>query len=807
MTALFHDFRFGLRLLLKRPGFTAIALLTLALGIGANTAIFSVVNGVLLGAVPFEDPEELAWIGEHSEQIPNMSVSYPNFVDWRERNRSFEAIAAHRYEDFNLTGLDRPELVLAVEASATLMPLLGVEPLLGRNFTAEEDQPGSPRVVVLSHALWQRRFGGDEGVLGRSITLDGDPYEVIGVMPEGFVYPLFTRRVEMWLPIGHFAEGWLERRGNHPGIYVTARTLPGVDLGQARADMDRIGAELAAEYPDSNAKHGVSFTTVQERMVRNTRPALLVLGGAVLLVLLIACVNVANLLLARGAARYQEMAVRAALGAGRWQVVRQLLAESLLLAVAGGAAGVAVAWVGVRLLLANLDPESLPVTGAIGIDGTVLFFALGVSIATGLLFGLAPALQAVRRDFVDALKEGSKGSEGPGRQRVRRALVVAEIALALVVLVGAVLFLRSFERLTAADPGFDPEDVLTFEVTLPESTYEEDARQIAFFDQLRERLEGLPGVRSAATTLPLLGGWQNTVIAEGMAAPAPGDQISSDVLRVSPGYFETLGVSIHRGRPIDDRDRADTVPVAVVDQTFAERMWPGEDPLGKRVKFGSDPADDEDPWMTVVGVAEHVKSYGVDQDSRIEIYVPARQNPIPFATVALETGVEPRTLVPLIEREVQALDPDLPIANVRTLEELVAQAMVAERVSATLLGVFAGLALLLATVGIYGVMAYSVNQRHREIGIRMALGAAGEDVRRLVVGQGLRLALFGIVVGLALALLAAPLLASQLYGVDARDPWTYLLLPLVVALVTLGACLGPASRASRTQPVTALRYE
>jgi putative ABC transport system permease protein len=687
------------------------------------------------------------------------------------------------------------------------MPLLGVEPLLGRNFTAEEDQPGSPRVVVLSHALWQRRFGGDEGVLGRSITLDGDPYEVIGVMPEGFVYPLFTRRVEMWLPIGHFAEGWLERRGNHPGIYVTARTLPGVDLGQARADMDRIGAELAAEYPDSNAKHGVSFTTVQERMVRNTRPALLVLGGAVLLVLLIACVNVANLLLARGAARYQEMAVRAALGAGRWQVVRQLLAESLLLAVAGGAAGVAVAWVGVRLLLANLDPESLPVTGAIGIDGTVLFFALGVSIATGLLFGLAPALQAVRRDFVDALKEGSKGSEGPGRQRVRRALVVAEIALALVVLVGAVLFLRSFERLTAADPGFDPEDVLTFEVTLPESTYEEDARQIAFFDQLRERLEGLPGVRSAATTLPLLGGWQNTVIAEGMAAPAPGDQISSDVLRVSPGYFETLGVSIHRGRPIDDRDRADTVPVAVVDQTFAERMWPGEDPLGKRVKFGSDPADDEDPWMTVVGVAEHVKSYGVDQDSRIEIYVPARQNPIPFATVALETGVEPRTLVPLIEREVQALDPDLPIANVRTLEELVAQAMVAERVSATLLGVFAGLALLLATVGIYGVMAYSVNQRHREIGIRMALGAAGEDVRRLVVGQGLRLALFGIVVGLALALLAAPLLASQLYGVDARDPWTYLLLPLVVALVTLGACLGPASRASRTQPVTALRYE
>ncbi len=806
MRTILRDFRFGLRLLAKRPTFTFVAALTLALGIGANTAIFSVVKGVLLDTLPFEDAEELVFMTEESVSFGTMSTSYPNFLDWRDRNRVFESVAAHRSDGYNLTGGTRPELIGAIHASANLFHLLRVDPILGRHFSAEEDQPGGPKVTILTHGLWQRHFGGRDDAIGESLMLDGEPHEVVGVMPQGFLYPIYYRDAELWLPIGHFAADWLESRGDHPGIYVTARLAPGVTFDVARADTERIAAELAAEYPDSNTGASIVFAPLQERMVRRVKPALLVLAGSVALVLLIACVNVANLLLARGAGRQQEMAVRGALGASRWQMARQLLAESVLLSLVGGVAGIGVAFLGLAGLMRLIDAADLPSYGRITIDARVLLFTLGVSVATGILFGLVPAFQTARADFVGAMKDGAKGSSGPDRHRIQNFLVVAEVALALVLLIGAVLFLRSFSRLITADPGVDVENVLTFQITLPEAVYPEEEQHRVFFGQMLERIESLPGVRSAATTLPLLGGWQRSFLIEGREPWPPGEEPHTEAMRVSPRYFEVMGLDLLRGRLFDAQDRVDGLPAVIVDKRFAEDMWPGEEAVGKRVKFGTDPANDN-PWMEVVGVVNHVKSYGVNEDSRIQLYQLASQAPLPFATAVIKTHSDPRLLVDAVEAEIRALDANQPIADVSTMEERLAENVAADRVSAVLLGVFASLAMVLSVTGIYGVIAYSVAQRQREIGIRMALGARSNDVARLVIGQGLRLVLVGVALGLALTILAAPLIASQLYGISPRDPSTLFVLPLALMLVALAACALPARRASRVEPMLALHYE
>ncbi|MEM9555016.1 MAG: ABC transporter permease [Acidobacteriota bacterium] len=797
-----HDLSLATRRHLARPGLTILLVLTLALGIGANVAIFSIVKAVLLESVPFRHGDRLAYLGEWSEEIPSMSVSWPNFVDWRERQRSFEAIAPHRYQTMNLTGDGRAEQLTTVWTSADLFPgVLRVDPQVGRFFDAAHDQPGRGAVAVVSHRFWQRRLGGSDAAIGRTLTLDGDPYEVVGVLPPGTVYPLWNDRVDVWLPIGHFTDlPFLGRRDNHPGMYVTARLAPGIDHAAAEADMRRVAAELAAEYPDANEGHSVSYAQLGARMTRDVKPALFVLSGAVLLVLVLACVNVANLLLARGARRAREMAVRSAIGAGAWQIVRQLLVESFVLALLSGVVGVAVAFGALRLLLGWIDPEALPVVGTPEIDLPVLGFALAVSLLTGVVFGLAPAAQALRRDVVDALREGAKGSEGGARQRVRSLLVAAQVALALVLLVGAFLFLRSFANLLDADLGIDPRGVLAADVVLSESEFADAEDRAAFYDALRGRVATLPGVESATLALPLFGGWQTSVVPEGWSED---DAMAADITRVAPDYAATMGLRLERGRMLDAGDTAEARQVVVIDSTFAETAWPGEDPLGKRVGWRRD----EDPAV-VVGVVNHVKNYGVAEESRIELYVPMAQAPHRYATVLLKTSLaQPEALVPQVEAELAALSSSVPLARPRTVERMVGQSLLADRLLAQLLGAFGAVALLLSALGLYGILAYHVAQRRREIGIRVALGAGARDLLRLVVGQGLVLTGAGLGAGLAVVWMVVPLVRSQLYGVPPRDP---VVLGTVVILMLAVACLAaivPLRRARRVDPAVVLRED
>ncbi|MEM8929540.1 MAG: ABC transporter permease [Acidobacteriota bacterium] len=814
MSTFFYDLRHGVRQLVKRPSLTILILLTLALGIGANSAIYSVIQGVLFETAPFDEVDRLVWIGEHSEQIPNMSVSYPNFLDWRERNRSFEAVAAHRYGSFNLTGDGRAEQLTAVFASASLFhDVLRVEPLHGRVFSAEEDQAGRGAVTLVSHAFWQRRLGGDPAAIGRKLLLDGEPFEIIGVMQPEFMYPLFTNRVSLWVPIGHWADAsFMESRGNHPGIYVTGRLAEGVSFDQSRDDMVSIAAALEQEFPGSNSGHGVAMDSVRETVVQFFRPALLLLGGAVVLVLLIACVNVANLLLARGTARVQEMAVRSALGASHGRVVRQLLTESVLLSVIGGLAGVFVATLGVKLLATMEASQDLPVVGEAEVDSLVLTFTFVLSVVTGLVFGLAPAVQALRQDLIGPLKDGAKGTQGGARQWFKNALVVSQVAFAVVLLVGAFLFLQSFRNLVQADPGFDPEGVLAIELALPESEYPEDAEQTALISALVERVRGLPGVESASNTLPLLGGWQTSFVIEGRPAPAPGDELSVDITRVGPDYFETFGVDLQKGRVIDARDRADSVAVAVIDRTFADLLFPGQDPIGQRVKTGTDPGAEDRPWIEIVGVVDHVKNYGVDAESRVEIYLPSAQSEIGRTTLLVKTSLdEPTRLVPQIEAELAGLSTTVPLANPRTVLSDVGRHTLADRMVASLLSVFAAVAMALAALGIYGVLAFHVERNRREIGIRMALGAARSRVARWVATRGLRLVAMGLVFGLGLgALLVAVFgqpIRDQLFGVELWNPVALLGVPAVLAVVALLASWAPIRRATGVEPTEALRYE
>jgi len=807
MATLWKDLRFGLRALARTPALTAAALVALALGIGANTAIFSVIDGVLLEPLPYPRPDRLVMLIDTNPEAgwPRFSSSLPNAVDWREQSRSFEEMAAFTGSSLNLTAPGTsPERLSGAAVTAGLFDVLGVKPLLGRGFEEAENQPGAEKVVVLSHDLWARRFGSAGDVLGRRITLDGEPRTVVGVMPEGFAFP--RRETEAWVPLPIDLEE--DPRGAH-FLGVVARLVDGVTVDGARSEMDTIAARLAKQYPDSNKGWGVLVLPLRELVVEDIRPALLVLMATVGIVLLIACANVANLLLARMAAREREVAVRSALGAGRWRLLRQFLTESVLLGLGGGALGLALGVWGTKVLVA-LNADHIPRAAAIGVDPTVLGFTLALALGTGLVFGVVPSLQASKADLQGALKEGGRGQAGGGTaRRARSVLIVAEVAAAVVLLVGAGLLLRSFVGLQRVAPGFDPAGVMTLQVSLPDSRYPEDKDRAAFYQALMDRVDALPGVEAAGAGFPLPLTGSSYILdfaVEGRLAPGPNESPSSHIRFVTPGYPRALGIPLLRGRPLRDADRTGAPRVALINQTMAKRWWPGEDPLGKRITF-DDPTDADAEWIEIVGIVGNVLHDSLAQEPDAETYLSAYQTPLGTAVVAARTSGDPRLLAGALEDAVRQTDPDLPVYRVRTLEEVVEGSLSDQRFNATLLAVFALLALVLASVGVYGVVSYSVTRRTHEMGLRMALGAERATVRRLVVVQGMRLVALGVVLGLAGALAATRFLTGLLYGVGTTDVATLVTVPLVLLAVALVATILPAARATRVDPVVALRSE
>jgi putative ABC transport system permease protein len=812
MGTMWQDVRFGVRMLLKKPVFTAIAVLALALGAGANTAIFSVVNGVLLRPLPYRDPDKLVRLGEWSKQVPGMSISYPNFKDWRGRNHVFDGLAATQFDSYNLTGGDEPERLQGRNVSYNFFDVLGVVPAVGRSFRADEDRAGAPRVAVISHGLWQRRFGGDRKIIGKAVALNGESYTVVGVLPQDY---RFGTQTDVFVPVGLNEDGDNMRpRDNHPGIYAVARLRDGVTFNQAQEEMKAIAARLAEEYPKENAGNGVTLTPLGEYFVGDVRTYLLMLLAAVGCVLLIACANVANLLLARAASRSREIAVRKAMGASRWRIVRQLLTESLLLALVGGVTGLLLAMWGVDVLRrASLD--LLPTTADIGLDRTVLFFTFGLSILTGVLFGLAPALQASKPDLGESLKEGGRsGAEGGARNRVRSLLVVAEVAVSIMLLVGSGLLVRSFMLLRETDTGFREANLLTLQLSYRVGK-EEGAKAVNFFRAVEEKVRALPGVQSAAVSngVPLLGSSETSFQIKGRPPAEPGKRPMTVSFFTTPGHLDALGIRLLRGRFIDEHDTSGSQPVTVIDEEFARLYFNGEDPVGQYLE--GDRENGIPDWL-IVGVVGHVKNYGLDspgpvqaQMYRARAQVPEKFQPLIATRVTLlvRTFQEPEALTAAVRRAVQEVDPNQPVYNVQTMEQVVSDSIASQRLSMMLLIIFAAVAVVLAAVGIYGVMSYAVSQRTHEIGVRMALGAQGGDVLRMVVRQGMILVLAGVGAGLVLAFALTRLMSSMLYGVSATDPLTFAGVPVLLVAVALVACLVPARRATKVDPMEALRYE
>ena len=806
MRTFWQDLRYGVRMLLKSPGLACAALLAIALGVGANTTIFSVVNSVLLRPLPFAAPDKLVkvWTTDAARGRNDLPVSYLNFTDWRGQSQTFEAMTAYSEASATLSGEETPEQLKGVAVTADMFPVLGVRPLVGRPFTAEEEKRGSAPVVVISHGLWQRRFGSDRKVVGQQVTLDGKSTTIVGVMPPGFKFPLDAQNPELWSPLDPDTEINQSRGARY--LNVVARLKEGATLQQAQADMENIAQRLTEQYPAYNTGRGTRLITLYDDTVGEIRPALLVLLGAVGCVLLIACANVANLLLARAAGRHKEMALRTALGASRRRIVRQLLTESLLLACLGGVAGLLLALWGVDVLV-SLIPEGVPRAQEIAVDGRALGFTFGVSLLTGVIFGLAPALQSSRLNLNESLKEGGRGStDGLRRNRVRSLLVISEIALSLMLLIGAGLLIKSFKRLRDINPGFNPERVLTMSLSLPEAKYEEPERQGLFFQELDRRVAELPGVEVAGLVdpLPLSGDNKTTTFSiEGRPAPAPADRLSANVRTVDSEYLSAMSVPLIKGRGLTERDTKDAPPVMLVNETLARRFFPGEEAIGKRATVY--------PFKTpceIVGVVGDVKHRSLDVESGPEFYLSYLQAPQPFMYLVARTSLaEPAALASSVQGAVQQIDKDQPIADVKTMSQLLGETTAARRFNMLLLGVFALLALVLASVGIFGVMSYMVTQRTHEIGIRMALGARVSDVIRLIVGRGMTLVVIGVALGLAGAFFVTRVMKGLLYGVSATDPLTFVGVSLVLSAVALVACLIPARRAARVDPMIALRNE
>jgi putative ABC transport system permease protein len=799
-------------MLANAPGFTAIAVLTLALGIGANTAIFSVVNGVLLKPLPYPAPQQLVtvWGRFTGIGLPNDRnwFSAPEFRDLQELNKSFSAVAAMTDDSFNITGGGAPERVVGADVSPSLFSMLAIRPVLGRVFLPDEEQPGHDQVVLIGYGLWKARFGGDPAIVGRTLTINGKPMTVVGILPTGFDYPL---NAEMWKPLA-FAPADLtpDNRGNH-GYEVLARIKPNLTLDQAQADMQAITKviiERNRDYPYQRFNYELELVSLLEETVGDIKAALWILIAAVGFVLLIACVNVASLLLARASAREREMAIRASLGAGRKRIARQLLTESVLLAICGGGAGLLLTPMALQEII-RLGANALPRAADVKLDGWALFFTMVVTLGTGILFGLAPALQASRRAPFEDLKEGGRsGTPNTVSSRLRRVLVVSEMAFSVVLLVGAGLLMRSFLRVLAVDPGFHADRVLTMRVSLPQERYSKPEQVRTFYREVIRRIDALPGVQAAGATavLPLteLGGSGTTTV-DTQAVPLDQRTPEADWRPITPGYFEAMQIPLLSGRYFSESDIDTAAPVAIVDDTFARAYWPNESPIGKRVHLGG--MRSTAPWMTIVGVVGHVHYRALEAPSRVEIYWPEDQRPYNTMSLAIRTGQDPLALMQAVKDQVQAVDPDQPVYQVRTISQLKSEWVSRRFLTLLLVGLFAVFALVLAAIGIFGVMAHSVTPRTHEIGIRLALGANPRDVMRMILGQGAALTGIGLTIGVIASVALTRLMSAILYGVSAYDPVTFVGVALVLIIVALVACYVPARRAMRVDPMVALRYE
>lgn len=810
MQTFWQDLRYGFHMLWKSPGFTLVALLALALGIGANTFIFSVVNALLLRPLPFPNSDRITSILIKDPDTGALYSSYslPNFEDIRDRNKVFEQVAALNMSTEFLRSGEEPERLRGVKVSAELFPLLGVKPLLGRTFSNEEERSGSGSFIVLSYDLWQRRFNGDPNIINQNLIIGSQPTTVLGVMPAGFKFPVGARQVDFWMPlISSIPPAARTARGAvYLGLF--ARLKPNVTLAQAQAEMNLIANDLATQYPEANTGLNIVPVSTHERLVGKIRPTLLVLLGAVALVLLIACANVADLLLARASVRQKEIAIRTAIGATRWRVVRQLLTESFLLSILGGAAGVLLAFWAIELLISS-NPANLPRVAEIGMDKYVLLFTIGLTTLTGVFFGLAPALQASRTDLNESLKDGMRESSvGIKRNRTRSALVISEIALSLILLVGATLLFQSLRRILAVSPGFEPNNVLTADVSVSNAKYPEKEQRAAFYSEALGRIAALPGVESASIVYPLpLGGSFESYTFDIAGQPPfpPGQQPSADRRIISPDYFRTMSTPVRKGRAFGTLDQATAPAVMIVNDTFARRFFPGEEVIGKRII----PGEGRQPvTREIVGVVGDVRHEGLDVEPTPEYYIPYEQASVDDMTVvARTTAVNPTSIAMPLRDVIRAMDKEQPVYNIRPMTQLLTESLAQRRFNLILLGGFALLALVLAGIGIYGVMSYSVAQRTREIGVRIALGAQSRDVLKMVLFHALGLTAIGLALGLVGAFALTRFLVTLLFEIKPTDLTTFAIVSIVLGAVAITACLIPARRATKVDPLVALRYE
>ena len=806
MESLRSDIKYALRNLLKRPAFTLIAVATLALGIGANSVIFSAINALLLKPLPFPELDRVVaiWDKLPSRGVMHNEVTVANYLDWKSQNQSFEELSLYRWWSANLTGNDSPERIQGFLVTANFFDAMGMKPIMGRNFSAEENQPGKDSVAIIAHSLWQRRFGGDPNIVNKTITVNTVARTVIGVMPERFNFP---KGAEVYAPLAMTPE-LMRNRLSH-SYYVIGRLKPGVSIENSQADIDNITARLEQQFPESNAGWGATVFPIVADTVRTYDTALWVMMGAVGFVLLIACANVANLMLARASGRQKEIALRAALGASRWRIIRQLLTESVIVALIGGALGILIGFWGIDALRAANPADAAkfaPGWDQLGINLPVLLFTFGLSLFSGIVFGLAPAWQVSKPNLNDSLKEGGRQTSGSS-QRLRSSLVVLEVALSLVLLVGAGLLGRSFLSLLNTNAGFNPDNVLTMSLVLPAAKYKEDPQRAAFYGDLVQRIKATPGVEAAAAVnyLPLGGAnSSDAYYVEGEPEPAPGQEHDGRYRVSTPDYFRTMGISLVRGRGFTDQDKAGAAPVVIVNETMARKHWPNEDAVGKRIRFYG--PIERAPWMEIIGVVQDVK-HELNLAVIPEYYLPHAQDPWNAMVLVAKTNVDPASLAGAVRQQVWAIDKDQPVFDVRTMQEVRSMSVALYSFSSVMLAIFAGVALLLASVGIYGVMAFAVTQRTQETGIRMALGARALDVLKLVVKHGMKLALLGLVIGLAGSWALTRFLEKMLVGVQPTDLLTFSVVSAFLLVAAFLACYIPARRATKVDPLEALRYE